>query len=355
MPYPSIERGQFFRVEKFAVQAPRGKPGGNDIFKVANEAVRTPGFCPHVENPLPPALVYGVGPLEAAGLAQIWARQKTSQFLHKPSQTIKVRKFRDDKACALVGVISAPPEWSKGPRWTHFVEACMEWIKKKYGEDRLASLLEHHDEPHLHLHFWIIPRPDEDFSAIHPGQRALEIVGPKAVRVIRDIVYKKAMSELLDEFHEIVGMHFGLERVSVSGERLPRVVWLRKQYLDRQRELVVQHRIDQAVASTINDLKRTDSLAKTLENVPAKPDSTAPDDAPGQSMDLKQGQSIKIWTQPKDCQIPDMARPDYPSPEPEEDPASVHSTVTNSELTNGEFIPAPQPTESYRWIRPRGG
>lgn len=267
MPKPDVARGQFLRIEKFAVQAPRGKQGGNNIMKVAQEAVRTDGFCPHVEHPLPPQLLFGIDPLQAAERAGHWARHQTAQVLHKPSQTLMTRKFRADKPCALVGVISVPPEWTPGPRWTQFCEKSLDWLKENYAGDRLQSVLEHRDERCLHLHFWVVPLAGETFSCIHPGEKALDEVGRKAARVIRDAAYKKAMARLLDEFHRAVGRDFGLERETVGGRRRSRSDWLRHQYLDEQRELEIQGRIDAAVQAAVHQLRLDQDSAQAPEKM----------------------------------------------------------------------------------------
>ena len=261
LPYPNVARGQFLRVEKFAVVSPRGKSGGNNIAKVAHGAVRTAGYCPHIEQPEPPILLYGVSPLDAAARAQEWARQQTDHYHHISCSTPLTRKFRADKPCTVVGVISAPPEWLPDERWAQFCSASLAWLKRKYGEDRLCSLLEHRDERWLHMHFWVVPHLGETFSAIHQGEKALDKVGRKAARVIRDAAYKKAMSQLLDEFSLAVGSNFGLARETVNGTRRSREDWQRKQYLDSHRELEVQRRIAQAVDAAIHQT-RLDIISK---------------------------------------------------------------------------------------------
>lgn len=249
-PRPNQIRGQFLRVEKYAEKAPYGKQGQNTIFKIANEAIRVEGFCPHIASPQIPEILYGVSPLEAATHAQTWAHHQTALFLHKPTQKIMHRKFRVDKPCALVGVISLPPEWTTGPRWNQFCNQSVTWLKRKFGEDRLTSVLAHLDEPCLHLHFWVIPRLGEGFSSIHQGEKAIEEVGRKSARQIRDAAYKKAMALLLDEFNSSVGRSFGLERETVSGSRYSRTEWRRRKNLERQREIDVQKRIDAAIDQT---------------------------------------------------------------------------------------------------------
>jgi hypothetical protein len=356
MTSPDQARGQFLRVEKFAVQAPRNKTGGNNISKVANEAVRTEGFCPHVEHPLPPTVLYGVGPIEAARQAEIWAKQQTSPFLHKPSQTQMTRKYRADKPCALVGVISVPPEWLAGSRWSQFKHQCLEWLKKKYGEDRLRSLIEHLDERCLHLHFWVIPRPGENFHTIHQGEKALDDVGRLAARIVRDAAYKAAMARLLDEFHAGVGSHFGLERETVGGNRVSREEWLRRQHLDRLREREIQRRIDEAVevalSAALRDYRHQEitpkliskelswhgPLSTYIEHSPptsAQPQQLGPIVKP----DAGESESSNLFAVLRGT--PPSA---YESPEAKKDPS--HEKETSIGIVQ---------TQSMQWVRPRGG
>jgi hypothetical protein len=248
---PSPARGQFLRVDKFAIAAPKGKEGGNNLDKVANEALRVEGFCPHVEDPKPPVLRFGVDPIEAARLAKDWASKQSTSYLHKPSQTQMYRKRRDDRPAALVGVASVPPEWVVGRQWDDFTSACILWLKVTFGEDRLTSVLEHQDERCLHLHFWVIPRPGESFSSIHDGERAIDAVGRSASKVLRDVAYKKAMAKLLDDFQDKVAGRFGLVRETVRGHRKTRKQWLHDQWLEEQRENAILERIEAAEAKAI--------------------------------------------------------------------------------------------------------
>lgn len=260
--------GQFFRVEKYAVQAPRGK-GGSNIFNIAAEAARVHGFCDHVESPEAPNVIYGVNPILAAEIAREWTKRQAGTFFHKPSQTIKKRKFRDDRPSAMVGVISTPAHWRPGPMWLKFCEACRIWLKKRF-DDRLRSIVEHRDERCLHLHFWVVPREDEPFSAIHVGVKAIEDVGQNAAKTIRDAAYKAAMKKLLDSFYEDVGQAFGLERATVRVKRVTRPEWKQRKFLQEQMELETQRRIDEAVQIAIQQTK--DFLSKETELIEVGPE-----------------------------------------------------------------------------------
>jgi hypothetical protein len=257
--HPTVEHGQFIRIEKYSAVAGRGKTGGNNIFKVASEAMRVPGFCPHVSNPQPPIVLYGVNPISAAERSLAWSKEKKTDFVDPLTKVKRQRKYRSDSPCALVGVVSVPPEWELGPHWDEFASDCVEWLKSKYGEDRLESVLAHVDETCLNLHFWVVPRPSESFNQCHPGELAIDQVGRKAPRVIRDSAYKKAMTAFQDEFHKVVGDRFGLLRQTVKRARISRQEWLRNKWLNEQREIdrerLVKTEVDLRLEVTSNPLQ----------------------------------------------------------------------------------------------------
>jgi hypothetical protein len=258
----SIQHGQFLRIEKYAIKAPHGKQGGNNIFKVAQESMRIEGFSSHVEHPKIPRILFGISALAVAKQAEQWSNGRIEKYFHKPSKTFKSRKSRADKPAAVVGIISVPAEWRDGDRWNQFCDACLAWLQKVF-RDRLKCVLEHRDERCLHMHFWVIPKVGEAFSAIHPGERAIEKVGRNASRLARDAEYKKAMSRFLDDFYQSVGIQFELERETVGATRLSRAQWTRKRLLDEQREIEVQMRIAEAVQDALE--KQTAFCATELK------------------------------------------------------------------------------------------
>lgn len=250
-PQLATGHGQFVRIEKYAVKTPRGKSCPSNIHQVANEAMRTPGFCDHISLPMLPRIIFGLSPMDAAKVAEAWSKRQTATVFHKPSHSVISRKFRRDKPCAVAGVISVPPEWTSGQMWTNFCQASITWLSDKYGSERLLSVVEHVDEHCLHLHFWVVPRVGEPFRNVHQGVKALEDLGANATRGVREAAYRKAMSLLQDEFHERVAKFFGLERLSVGRDRYTRAQWHQKCFFDEQREFEVQKRIDDAVARAL--------------------------------------------------------------------------------------------------------
>ena len=80
---------QFIHVESYARRAPRGKSGGNNIQKIANEAERVAGSCPHVSEPVTPRLLFGHRPTECALRSKRWAEQKLTPYLDGRTKTKK--------------------------------------------------------------------------------------------------------------------------------------------------------------------------------------------------------------------------------------------------------------------------
>lgn len=290
--FAGTARGQFFHVEKYSIRAAHRKAGGNNIMKIACEAERVRGHCPHVAQPVSPVVLHGVRPLVAAGRSREWALAKFTPYRHVPSGTVKRRRYRQDQPCALVGVISAPPEMNGQPVWARFKAKALVWLKSKFG-DRLHSVVEHVDEPQPHIHFWVIADATEDFSAVHPGLRAIQQLGPAASRLSRDLAYKGAMSALQDEFFNQVAGGFGLLRTTVGGKRLTRRQLEHKRAQTVIEEAAFQRGVASAASATaalqrtVNELKeclaRERAAAQSLRNgaagkpprAPAKPFSVA--------------------------------------------------------------------------------
>ena len=97
---------------------------------------------------------------------------------------------------------------------------------------------------------------------MHEGARAIESVGRIAARVVRDAAYKKAMASMQDDFFESVGSRYGLLRESVKRRRVSREEWLRKRWLDQQREIDIECRVKKEVDVRLAELLGQHSLAE---------------------------------------------------------------------------------------------
>jgi hypothetical protein len=113
-------------------------------------------------------------------------------------------------------------------RWPIFKEKALRWLEKLFGPQRLFAVVEHTlDEKCLHLHFYVVPLENEDISHLHPGLRALQTLPDSAIPRQRQIAYRQAMSDMLDDFHVEVGRDFDLVRRHVNAKRMTRSEWHR--------------------------------------------------------------------------------------------------------------------------------
>lgn len=225
-----IHHHQFCRITGYGVQPRRGQGAWACISGIAAEAGRLPGACRHVEEVRPPHVLHGVAPVEAGRIAAERADLARDSC---------GRRLRRDGIVLLAAVVSYPipretveaPEARAERRdyeaWRGQVLA---WLGGRFGAT-LLSVVEHTDEPYLHLHAMIVPDlgPDRrlQLEAIHPGRAALartrdEGGGKGAQRA----AYIDAMRQFQTDFHEAVSANFGHHRHGPRRQRRERPLHL---------------------------------------------------------------------------------------------------------------------------------
>lgn len=208
---------QFIHVESYARKAGKDKTGGLSVRDVVAEAGREAGNCPHVDQPQPPAVIFG-------SLDQV--EHEVNTWADSMTDT-KGRKLRADGLCLLAGVISLPREEEK--HWNRFRKGAMEYLHQTYGE-RLKAVLEHQDEAHPHLHFYVVPKLGERFETVHEGRAAAARARAEGlVKGEQNRAYKEAMRAFQDDFSRKVGQPFGLTRLGPGRRRLTRKAWQAEQ------------------------------------------------------------------------------------------------------------------------------
>ena len=182
---------------------------------VVNEAIREPNSIPHIDDPKPPVYIYGK-PLESLeATCEEWAASMTDA---------KGRKLRKDALCLAAGVVSMPDDTTP-EAWETFRSDAVGHLQRKYG-DRLQTVIEHTDESHPHLHFYVVPLPGERFEVIHQGKAAAaEVKREGGLKGAQNQAYKSAMRQYQDEFFEVVGIKNGLTRIGPGRRRLTREEW----------------------------------------------------------------------------------------------------------------------------------
>jgi hypothetical protein len=235
-----------------------------------SEALRLEGHIPHVLKPEPPGILYACNdeiredPLKVADLADDWARSV---------KEVTGRAHQKNSPVMANGVISFPRE--RMDDWPAFREACLIWLRKKYGE-RLKLVVEHAtDEAHPHVHYFAIPLKGESFGAVHEGygesratrRTKIEQTGKNAVDkkgrgftkgASTGKAYIDAMKGYQDDFHNKVGKHFALARLGPQVEKLSHAEAIRQRN-ERKAEA------DRLAAETLRDKADVELIAALEE------------------------------------------------------------------------------------------
>lgn len=208
---------QFVHIESYSRTAPKSsKKGSNwNVANIVAEGNREAGAIPHIESPELPVLLHGKPLDELNGTCEDWASSMKDARGHK---------LRKDALCLVAGVVSAPHDIAKDD-WDAFKLEVIEWLKEKYG-DRLETVIEHTDESHPHIHFYVVPKPGERFEVIHDGKAAaLDAKSNGALKGEQNGAYKQAMRQFQDEFYDKVGIDHGFTRIGPGKRRLTREEW----------------------------------------------------------------------------------------------------------------------------------
>jgi hypothetical protein len=209
---------QFIHIEPFGRVPGNNKTGNHCLSTIVMEAERVAGSCPHVQAPAAPQRLYGCSPSAAGEQAVEWAEQATDAL---------GRKLRKDGLCLLSGVVSMPRD--RLSDWPSYKAAVVHWLTKHYG-DRLRSVVEHTDEAHPHLHFYVVPRFGERFEMVHDGRAAARVAKDRGERKgQQNLAYREAMRAWLSNFHSQVAIRFALTRIGPGRRRLTRQQWRMEQ------------------------------------------------------------------------------------------------------------------------------
>lgn len=188
------------------------------------EAARLEGCAPHVAEPKAPKTLHGIG---AEGLAG-WCED----LLKTAAQQVGEggRKQRKDTP-VLMGIVASypgPPDDSDAS-YVRWKELNVSYFKQKFGAS-VASILEHTDEKHGHLHVLIHNR-GLSVKPLHPGYAAsVPIRQAGGTQAAQSEAYKKAAKGWQDEYHEQVAARCGLARIGPGRQRLSRKQWQAQQH-----------------------------------------------------------------------------------------------------------------------------
>jgi len=202
------------------------RKGGKDSASSSNvldEAMRLDGACPHVRNPSPPELVFGM-PLDALRALHD-SRAEACQVTSKNGNKRKIRTTQNTLATA---VMSFPVELTKADPTAlgDWEQRSVAWLRAEYG-DRLKTVVRHTDEKHPHLHAYLLDDgPEMRAASLHPGYEAKAAATAAGKdNKSSDRAFRDAMREWQDRYFQQVGLPCGLARIGPGRRRLTREQW----------------------------------------------------------------------------------------------------------------------------------
>lgn len=273
---------QFIHLESFARKADSKGRGTDFIFA---EASRKPEASVHVQNPLPPIVVFGVGIEDvqemhddAAAAATIAVKGGHVRKVSKDKKTLHTvvasHPFTMDE------IRADPAKRAEAEKWENRTIA---WLRQQYGDD-LKSVIRHEDEEYFHIHSYVVPTTDPALSALkhHPGVMAKrgvmdsgkESEDKKTLSKKADAAYKAAMRAWQDSYHEAVAVPCGLTRLGPQRRRLTRAEWQREQVQAKALQTTIE-RAKAVKASGENFIQKTKSEAETIRTAAAQERETA--------------------------------------------------------------------------------
>ena len=227
----------FLRLETHALEPrlPRivngkEKVGKRSAAAVAAEADRLPFHAPHIDEPAPPVLLYG---LHASRIVAALAAAVDAAKAEHLARTDKKLRVRKDQQLLIAGVVSYPEErqltQSSGAltheyrRWRKRV---VRFLRDRFG-NALRGVVEHVDEPRLHVHFYCVPdiqAGELTLHNIHPGSKASRDCGPRGSvpKKARRDAWVGAMRNFQLEFYHRVSWYHGHTLRLARKQRLSR-------------------------------------------------------------------------------------------------------------------------------------
>ena len=218
-------KSEFLHFRGYARKSTKGSPTLTDVL---GEARRHPHHCAHLRDPRPPVVRYGV-PLETVATILDERLRAARDRLGRPLPSTSL--------ALLAGVTSWPTqrvevEASEAERVAYemWVHLCIEFFRRLFGT-ALLSIVEHVDEPHLHLHVFAAASDDPETHLY-----SLESVWPPIAaegtarragktRMAQREAYRTEARKIQSDYYNRVGAPSGLTRFGPRRQRLTREAW----------------------------------------------------------------------------------------------------------------------------------
>lgn len=217
-----------------------GNKAGQSVDQVLAEAERDPQYSSHVDQPKPPELIFGMTVDEVRQAhAALLVKRKTKVRVKGEVKERAIRKDRHTLAgCVMSYPVLREQVLADGDEWQRYLEwreLNLHWLKKLWG-DNLKSVIQHDDEPYLHLHALGLPVSDAgcDARTMNPAYMMKRLVleqekavgkSNKEALKIANRAYRSEGRKLQDGYYSAVGIPSGLTRFGPRRRRLTRAQW----------------------------------------------------------------------------------------------------------------------------------
>jgi len=202
-----------------ATYSRKGNGIGRSVRDVLLEAARVDGNAPHVVDPKPPVVLFGMDPEAALAFhdercAAVGRGRGRGQSLRQDSHTL------------LAGVFSFPckPDEKDTEYYRQLRDDTITWAKAQIEarDGEVLGCVQHEDEGHLHIHIYAMHVADRRLNAkmLHPGHIAKATA--KAEGKDPTVAFKSAMSSWQQDYHRDVTSRYGLTRIGPGRRRLSR-------------------------------------------------------------------------------------------------------------------------------------
>lgn len=200
------------------------------VKEILAEAAREKGACPHVPNPQPPNLIYGMD-IEALGRLH----DSMCDNMKETNKKGITRGIRKDQQTLGTIILSFPAiQKNEDPKtyekdFERWKKLSIIWLKEKYG-DELKTIIQHTDESNPHLHAYLIP-DDLKADKYNIGRCAkkefllsadAQKLDKKEANKLGDRLYRATWREWQDSYFEKVSVACGLTRIGSHSRRLTR-------------------------------------------------------------------------------------------------------------------------------------
>lgn len=262
---------QFLHLGSYGRAPRKGTERWACIAGVTQEGSRLPHASRHIPFPAEPRVLHGILPVEAGRIAA----ERADQAYDATGR----RRLRRDGIALLAGIASYPTERrhvNDDPvdqdAYSLWLQKTLDWLRAQFGE-HLLSVVEHCDERHYHLHFYVVPSLDErkrlNVDRLHPGRYAKVVaLAEGASKKNAERSYRKGMREWQNAFHRDVSAFFRHDRYGPRRARVSRREREMEQRMEAERERMLDD-LAQKAAEAENDARRRglERYARPYENL----------------------------------------------------------------------------------------